>query len=129
MFIAISVNGETFDSTVADWPQTAPGFVVIDEASHHYGYIDNDPATTHLVDALLEMKTAVLITGRIAKATANAVQSAGIDIFLAAGMTLLEALNAYKSRRLEELSDMMPTESLSQTITGPAPEPFPLAVT
>ncbi len=119
MYIAITVTGETFDSTVADWPQTAPGFVVIDQSSHHYRFVENNPTSTDIVDALLAVQTAILITGNVSETTAKALQSAGITIFLAAGMTLLEALNAYKSGRLEEVNETNPVQSLSQSVAAP----------
>ncbi len=111
MKIAITSAGPGLDQPVDPRFGRASGFVVYDDATETHSFKDNSQNLSLAQGAglqsamnLAETGAKVIITGHVGPKAFAALRKGGIAICLAQGMTVRQALEAYKQGKLAPVS-------------------------
>ncbi len=130
MRIAISSTGSTPDSQVDFGFGRSAGFMVYDDSSRQYEYIDNSASSQknagvgiQTVRTLAQAGVQSLLTGHLGPKAAQALEKEGIQTYsLLEKTTVSQAVQAFLNRRLPRLTHAsIPDDSSPQPCPGRAP--------
>lgn len=108
MRIAISSKGPKMDATIDPRFGRCPCFIVVDPASEEFEVLDNQAAMMsggagiQAAQMVVNSGAGAVITGNLGPNAANTLAAAGVKTYLGASGTVREALEQYKTGRLQE---------------------------
>ena len=107
MKIAVSAQGENLDALIDARFGRARGFIIYDDMSGDFNYIDNKQNLSAMQGAgiqsartVIDSGVDVLVTGNVGPKAFATLQSAGVEIYLCSDGSVREALEAYKRGEL-----------------------------
>lgn len=107
MKIAISTQGAALDSPLDPRFGRAAGFIIYDLAADAFVYMDNaanvglgQGAGIQAAQAVVAAGSTALVTGHVGPKAFLALQRGGVDMYLSAGGTVREAVEAYRAGKL-----------------------------
>ena len=108
MKIAVTSQGNTLESSVDPRFGRAAGFVVYDDDSDEFTYIDNDQnlqlaqgAGIQAAQNVAATGARTVVTGHVGPKAFMALKQGGIEVFLGAAGNVGQALQAYKDKKLQ----------------------------
>ncbi|PKM88799.1 MAG: dinitrogenase iron-molybdenum cofactor biosynthesis protein [Firmicutes bacterium HGW-Firmicutes-12] len=109
MKIGISTKDNKLESSLDERFGRAPGFIIYDLASETFSYIKNEQNLTAAQGAgiqaaqnLVNSGADALITGNVGPKAYQVLSAAGIEVYLAANMTVNESILKFKKGQLEK---------------------------
>jgi predicted Fe-Mo cluster-binding NifX family protein len=108
MRICITADRAYIDGKVSGFFGRCKYFMFIDPETSELDIVPNTAAClnnagTRAAADVIKHKPSAIITGRIGKNAMRALRKAGIEIFMAKNVTVREALELYRSGKLEKL--------------------------
>lgn len=108
MSICITADRAYIDDNVSEFFGRCKNFIFIDPGTGELDIVPNTAAYLNNAGLraaydILRHKPSAVITGRIGKNALKALRKAGIEVLKAKNMTIREALELYKSGKLEKI--------------------------
>jgi len=107
MKIAVTAQGENLDVSIDARFGRAKGFIVYDDISGEFSYVDNKLNLSAMQGAgiqsartVIDTGARVLLSGNVGPKAFATLQTAGVDIYLCTDGTVREALEAYNRGEL-----------------------------
>ncbi len=107
MKIAVSAQGNTPESKVDERFGRAQGFIIYDEGT--FSYIDNvqnyqamQGAGIQSAKTVVDSGAKVVITGHVGPKAFSVLQKAGVEIYLATGLSIKDTIEEYKKGSLQK---------------------------
>jgi predicted Fe-Mo cluster-binding NifX family protein len=107
MKIAIAAQGENLDASIDARFGRAKGFIIYDDTSDEFSYVDNKQNLQAMQGAgiqsartVIDTGAGVLLSGNVGPKAFATLQTAGVDIYLCTDGSVREALEAYKRGEL-----------------------------
>jgi len=107
MNICITAASAYIDSKVSEFFGRCKNFIFIDPQTDEFDIVPNTAACmnnagTRAAADVIKHKPSAMITGRIGKNAMGALRKAGIEVLLSQNATVREALDLYRSGKLEK---------------------------
>lgn len=110
MKIAVSSTGKSLDSQMDPRFGRCQYFIFVDPETMEFEALENEGlmamggAGVQAVQSIVNKGAKVLITGNLGPNAATALSSSGVKVFLVSGKTVREAVEEFKSGKLQETS-------------------------